>query len=80
MGKIFKNRPDSYTKFMGDFDYSKELNESAQNKFGVEFKKPLYETKNNKQMYYVGGSIYHNYDLFRRSYMINGFGQVGMEF
>lgn len=67
-------------KIKGEFSYTKKEKEMAKNKFGVEFKKNLYETKNKEQLYYLGGSIYHNYDYFNRSYHINGFGQIGMEF
>lgn len=80
MEKIFKDRPDAYTKFFGEFDYSKEVNETARNKFGMEFKRPIYETKNKKRLYYLGGNIYHNYDVFNRSFYVNGFGHLGMEF
>lgn len=80
MRKLFVDRPDSYTKIFGNFDYTKEQNENAKNKVGVNFKRPIHETKDKKKLYYVGGSIYHNYDLFSRSYYVNGFGQLGMEF
>jgi hypothetical protein len=80
MRKLFTDRPDAYTKFSGNFNYTKEQTEKAKNKIGVDFKKPLYETKNKQKLYYVGGSIYHNYDYFNRSYHVNGFGQLGMEF
>ena len=78
--KLFRDRPDAYTKFSGNFDYTKRQNESANKKTGFEFKQPIYTTKDEEQMYYVGGSVYHNYDLFRTTYHINGFGQVGIEF
>lgn len=80
MRKLFIDRPDSYTKFSGNFNYTKEQTEKAKNQIGVNFKKPLHETKDKKKLYYVGGSIYHNYDYFNRSYHVNGFGQLGMEF
>lgn len=67
-------------KFKGEFDYSKEEQQMAKNKFGLEFKKNLYETHDKTKVYYLGGSIYHNYDIFSGSYHINGFGQLGMEF
>ena len=67
-------------KFKGEFDYSKKEQEMAKNKIGLEFKKKIYETDNKTKMYYLGGSIYHNYDLFSKSYHINGFTQLGMEF
>jgi len=80
MRKLFTDRPDAYTKFSGNFHYTKSQNEGAKNKIGLEVKKPIYETKNKKKLYYIGGSVYHNYDLFSRSYHVNGFGQIGMEF
>jgi hypothetical protein len=80
MRKIFTDHPEGYDKFMGEFDYTKEQNESAHNKFGYEFKKPIYETEDKKRLYHFGGSVYHNYDLFSKSYHINGFGQVGVDF
>ena len=80
MRKLFTDRPDAYTKFSGNFNYTKSQNENAKNKIGLEVKKPVYETKDKKKLYYLGGSVYHNYDLFSRSYHVNGFGQVGMEF
>lgn len=67
-------------KFKGEFNYSKEEQEMAKNKFGFEFKKQLYETSDKTKNYYIGGSIYHNYDLFSKSYHVNGFTQLGMEF
>ena len=67
-------------KIKGNFDYTKREQETVKNKLGVEFKKHLYETKNKQKLYYIGGSIYHNYDYFNKSYHINGFGQLGMEF
>lgn len=80
MRKLFTDRPDSYTKFSGNFNYTKEQTEKAKNKIGVDFKKPFYETKDKQKLYYVGGSVYHNYDYFNKSYHVNGFGQLGMEF
>lgn len=80
MEKIFKDRPDSYTKILGEIDYTKNQTEKAKHKIGVDFKKPIHETQDKKKLYYVGGSIYHNYDIFSRSYHVNGFGQLGMEF
>jgi hypothetical protein len=80
MRKLFTDRPDSYTKFSGNFHYTKNQMEAAHNKAGIEFKRPIYSTKDKKQMYYVGGSVYHNYDAFKTSYHINGFGHVGIEF
>lgn len=67
-------------QFKGNFDYSKKEKETAKNKFGIEFKKHLHETKDKKNLYYVGGSVYHNHDIFNNSYHLNGFGQLGMEF
>lgn len=80
MRKLFIDRPDAYTKFSGNFNYTKNQNENAKNKIGLEFKKPIHETKDKKRLYYLGGSVYHNYDLFSKSYHVNGFGQLGMEF
>lgn len=80
MRKLFVDRPDSYTKIFGEFDYTKNQTENAKNKVGLNFKKPLHETKNKKHLYYVGGSVYHNHDMFNNSYHVNGFGQLGMEF
>ena len=80
MRKLFIDRPDAYTKFSGNFNYTKSQNENAKNKIGLEFKKPIHETKDKKRLYYLGGSVYHNYDLFSKSYHVNGFGQLGMEF
>jgi hypothetical protein len=80
MRKLFIDRPDAYTKFSGNFNYTKSQNENAKNKTGLEFKKPFYESKDKKKLYYLGGSVYHNYDLFSRSYHVNGFGQLGLEF
>jgi len=67
-------------KFKGEFNYTKKEQEMAKNKFGIEFKKNLYETDDKTKNYYFGGSIYHNYDIFSKSYHINGFAQLGMEF
>jgi len=80
MRRIFVDRRDNYTKILGELDYTKNQNENAKNKVGIDFKRPIHETKDKKKLYYVGGSIYHNYDLFSRSYYVNGFGQLGMEF
>lgn len=67
-------------KFKGNLDYTKRERETSNNKSGIEFKKHLYETRNKKYLYFLGGSIYHNYDLFNKSYHLNGFAQLGMEF
>lgn len=67
-------------KLKGNFDYSKKEQQMAKNKIGIEFKKDIYETSDKTKNYYIGGSIYHNYDLFNKSYHLNGFGQLGMEF
>jgi hypothetical protein len=80
MRKLFTDRPDAYTKFSGNFNYTKSQLNSANNRVGMEVKKPLYTTKDKKQMYYVGGSVYHNYDVFRSVSFINGFCQAGVEF
>ena len=81
MRKLFTDRPDSYTKFSGNFHYTKsQLDSSAHNRVGMEVKKPIYTTKDKKQMYYVGGSVYHNYNVFKGVSFINGFSQVGVEF
>lgn len=79
--KHFTDRSDTtYTKFSGNFNYTKSQFESAQNRAGVEVKKPLYTTKDKKQMYYIGGSVYHNHDVFKKVFFVNGFGQAGVEF
>jgi hypothetical protein len=80
MRRLFTDSPDSYTKFSGNFHYTKNQMEAVHNKAGIEFKRPIYSTKDKKQMYYVGGSVYHNYDAFKTAYHINGFGHVGVEF
>jgi len=80
MRKLFTDRPDAYTKIFGEFDYTKNQREAASNKLGLEVKHPIYETKDKKQMYYVGGNVYHNYDVFKTAYHINGFGHLGLEF
>jgi hypothetical protein len=80
MRKLFTDRPDSYTKFSGNFHYTKNQMEAAQNRVGLEVRKPIYTTKDEEQMFYVGGSVYHNYDIFKGISFVNGFSQVGMEF
>jgi hypothetical protein len=67
-------------QYKGSFDYTKSERESSKHKIGIEFKKNLYETKNKKILYFLGGSIYHNYDLFKTTYHLNGFTQLGIEF
>ena len=72
---------DKYTKISGNLKHTKSnQQQSSSNKIGLQFKKPIYETSDKTKSYHIGGSIYHNYDLFSKSYHINGFGQVGMEF
>ena len=66
--------------FRGNFNYSKKEEESANNNLGIDFKKPIYTSKNKKYMYYLGGSVNHNYDVFNDVTFINGFGQLGVEF
>lgn len=80
MRKLFIDRPDSYTKFSGNFNYTKNQNQNANNKVGIEFKRPFYTTNDKEQMFYVGGSTYHNYDVFKTTYHVNGFGHIGVEF
>ena len=80
MRKLFTDHPDAYTKFSGNFHYTKSQNQNANNKMGVEVKRPVYTTKDKELMYYIGGSAYHNYDVFKTAYHINGFGHVGVEF
>ena len=80
MRKLFIDRPDSYTKFSGNFNYTKSQTEAANNKIGLEFKRPLYITKNKSKMFYVGGNVYHNYDVFKVTYHVNGFTHLGFEF
>jgi hypothetical protein len=69
-----------YTKVSGNLKYTKDRTEKASNNIGLSFKKPIHETKDKKLLYYLGGNIYHNYDLFNNSYHINGFGNLGIEF
>lgn len=72
---------DENAKISGNLNYTKRNDqESASNKIGIQFKKNIYETPDKTKSYHIGGSVYHNYDLFNRSYHLNGFGQVGMEF
>lgn len=70
----------NYTKVSGNLKYSKSNIESASNDLNVSFKRPIHETKDKRFLYYIGGSIRHNYDLFNNSYHINGFGNLGMDF
>jgi hypothetical protein len=70
----------THTKVSGEFNYHKKEYETAKNKVGLNFKKPIYETKDGSKMFYTGGSIYHNYDIFNSVYHINGFGHFGVEF
>jgi hypothetical protein len=80
MRKLFIDRPDSYTKFSGNFYYTKSQTEAANNKIGLEFKRPFYTTKDKSKMFYVGGNVYHNYDVFKVTYHVNGFTHLGFEF
>jgi hypothetical protein len=80
MRKLFTDHPDAYTKMFGEFDYTKNQREAASNKLGLVVKQPIYETKDKKQMFYVGGDVYHNYDVFKTTYHVNGFGHLGLEF
>ena len=80
MRKLFIDRPDSYTKFSGNFHYTKNQNQSANNKIGLEYKRPFYTTKDASKMFYVGGNVYHNYDVFKVTYHVNGFTHLGIEF
>lgn len=80
MRKLFVDRPDAYSKIFGEFDYTKKQQESAKHKIGLEYKKPVYTTSDQSKMYYVGGSVYHNYDVFSGVTFMNGFAHVGMEF
>ena len=80
MRKLFIDRPDSYTKFSGNFNYTKSQTEAANNKVGIQFKRPFYTTKDKSMMFYVGGNVYHNYDVFKVMYHVNGFTHLGFEF
>ena len=72
---------DEDTKITGNLNYTKRnQQQSASNNIGIQFKRSIYETSDKTKSYHIGGSIYHNYDLFNRSYHLNGFGQLGMEF
>lgn len=73
-------KKEKYIKYIGEFSYTKKETETAKHKFGVQFRNPIYTSKNKKQMYYFGGSVYHNYDLFQTAYHINAFGELGVEF
>lgn len=79
-GKLFEDNSDSYTKFIGNFNYTHSQNHIAMNKIGVEFKKPFYTLKDKSKMFYVGGKAYHNYDMFGVTYHINTFTHLGIEF
>lgn len=74
------SKNEKYIKYTGEFNYTKKETETAKHKFGVQFRNPIYTTKNKKQMYYFGGSVYHNYDLFQTAYHLNAFGELGVEF
>lgn len=80
MRKLFIDRSDSYTKFSGNFNYTKSQTEAANNKVGIQFKRPFYTTKDKSKMFYVGGNVYHNYDVFKVTYHVNGFTHLGFEF
>ena len=67
-------------KFRGEFDYSRSERETAKNKFGTEFKKIIYQSPNKNKSYFIGGSVYHDYDIFNHVTTTHGFGHLGIEF
>lgn len=66
--------------FYGNIDYTKQNKSELINTIGNNFKIKIFEDKNEKYMIFFGGQIEHNYDIFLRTYHINGFTQLGIEF
>ena len=53
MRKLFIDRPDAYTKFSGNFNYTKEQTEKAKNKIGT-----ITVTKDNANQFYPNRIFY----------------------
>lgn len=67
--------------FSGNLNYErKEEQQTLKNKLGGVFKRQIYQTKDQTKTYYLGGSIYHNYDVFNKTMHINGFGEISVVF
>lgn len=66
--------------FCGNVDYTQQKSQQLINVIGNDFRVKIFEPSNKKYMWFFGGSIEHNYNVFQRSYYINSFGQLGFEF
>jgi actin-related protein len=66
--------------FRGSVDYTQQRNQQLINVIGNDFKVKIFESSDKKYMWFFGGSIEHNYNIFQSSYHINGFGRMGIEY
>jgi hypothetical protein len=79
IGSIVYGGPVEY-KFRGNLDYTQQETKQMIHTLGNDFKISVYEAPTKSYMIFFGGSIEHNYDIFHRSYHINGFTNIGVEF
>lgn len=80
MERIFKDRPDNYTKIFGHYNYTQNQIKAIKNNSNVIGKRSLHETSDKKLLYYTGGSVYNSYDNFNKPKLNTGFTQIGIEY
>ncbi len=70
-------------KVSGKLDYSKEINspqETLRKAVELKYRKNIYETPDKKHLFYLGGKVYIDQDIFRNTSKVNTMTSLGWEF
>ena len=70
-------------KVSGKMDYSRGINspqETLKKAVELKYRKSLYETSDKKHLFYLGGKVYIDHDIFRNTSKVNTMTSLGWEF
>lgn len=67
-------------KFYGDTNYQESNTKNLNTNLSFEYSLPIYETRNKKFLYYLGGKISSDYDHFGNEIKANTFTTFGVDF
>jgi hypothetical protein len=66
--------------FYGNTNYEQKESKRMNTSFNLDYTIPLYETKNKKHLYHLGGKLSMDYDHFGNEIKTNTFTTIGLDF
>jgi hypothetical protein len=69
-----------HIKVRGNTNYTQSQNKSLSTNLNLDYTIPMYETKNKKYLFYIGGTITTDFDHFGNEIKTNTFTTFGVDF